>query len=134
LPDNAVITKVELRINVQGFAGGNMFIPGKTHDNLMMDICNPYFGANADLVTTDFRSTVSLNAVGALTSAPSSGWYTVTLESTAFPLVNLMGTTQFRLRFQKDDNDDLSNDYLKIYSGNAGTARRPHLIVEYYVQ
>ena len=134
LPDNAFITKVQLRINVRGFAGGNMFTSGKTHGNLMMDIRNPYFGANADLVTTDFRSAVSLNAVGVLTSAPSSGWYTITLNSTAFPHVNLMGITQFRLRFQKDDNDDLSNDYLKIYSGNAGAARRPQLIVEYYVQ
>jgi len=37
------------------------------------------------------------------------------------------------LRFTKDDNDDLSNDYLKIFSGDVGAANRPQLIVDYYV-
>lgn len=50
------------------------------------------------------------------------------------PYIHLIGFTQFRLRFQKDDNDDMGADYLKFYSGNAGTASyRPQLIVEYYV-
>jgi hypothetical protein len=40
------------------------------------------------------------------------------LSSTTRYNINKTGTTQFRLRFQKDDNDDLAADYLKFYSGN----------------
>jgi hypothetical protein len=134
LPEDASITKVQLKIKVQGFAGGNMFKPTKTHGNLLMDIRNPYFGANADLEITDFQIGGDLNSSGVLKSAPSAGWYTVTLKTTSFPFVNLTGTTQFRLRFQKDDNDDLGADYLKIYSGDAGAADHPQLIIEYYTQ
>ncbi len=41
------------------------------------------------------------------------------------------GVTQFRLRFNKDDNHDFGADFLKIYSGNAGAKSQPQLIVEY---
>jgi hypothetical protein len=74
-------------------------------------------------------------SIGALASVPTTGWYTVTLNSTAYPFINLAGATQFRLRFQKDDNDDMAVDYLKLYSGNAlNEADRPQLIIEYYVE
>jgi len=133
LPDAAVVTSVKLRIKVQGFIGGNMFTPTKTLGSLLMDIRQPYFGTNANLVVADFQSAPSRNAVGVVGNIPSTGWRTVTLKNTAYPYINLTGTTQFRLRFQKDDNDDLGNDYLKIFSGDAPAASRPQLIVEYYV-
>jgi len=133
LPDNAVITKVQVKIKVQGFVGGNMFSPTKTLGNLLMDIRKPYFGTSAGLVAGDFQAGASKNSVGVLNSVPGTGWHTVTLKNTAWQYINLTGTTQLRLRFQKDDNDDLGNDYLKIYSGNAPTANQPQLIVEYYV-
>jgi len=132
LPDDAVITSVKLKIKIQGYVGGNMFTPTKTLGNLMMDIREPYFGTNANLAVSDFQSAVSRNAVGVVGSA-STGWRTVTLKSTAYQYINLTGKTQFRLRFQKDDNDDLGNDYLRIFSGNAPAASRPQLIIEYYV-
>ena len=48
--------------------------------------------------------------------------------------INLTGTTQFRLYFTKDDNDDNGADYMKFFSGNYATATaRPTLIIEYYV-
>jgi len=133
LPDGAVITNVQLKIKVQGFVGGNMFIPTKTLGNLLIDIRSPYFGTGADLVVSDFQKGGNVNAVGILKSMPTTGWYTVTLKDTAYNFVNLTDTTQFRLRFSKDDNDDLGNDYLKIFSGDASAASRPQLIVEYYV-
>jgi len=134
LPDNnIVITNVKLKIKIQGFVGGNMFIPTKTLGNLIMDIREPYFGTNANLVVSDFQSAVSQNAVGIIGSMPSTGWRTITLKTTAYQYVNLTGKTQFRLRFQKDDNDDLSADYIKVFSGDASVASRPQLIVEYYM-
>ena len=47
--------------------------------------------------------------------------------------VNRMGFTQLRLRFTKDDNNDLGADYLSFYSGNAAASVRPVLEVVYYV-
>jgi len=133
LPDSAIITKVQVKIKVQGFTGGNMFIPTKTLGNLLMDIRQPYFGTNANLTVADFQSAASRNAVGVVGSISNTGWRTVTLKSTAYPFVNLTGKTQLRLRFQNDDNDDLGNDYLKIFSGDAPAASRPQLIISYYV-
>lgn len=136
MPEDATITKVLVKIKVQGFVGGNMFTPTKTLGNLLVDIRKPYFGSSLSLVVSDFQAGVGVtgkSSVGSLGSIPTTGWRTVTLSSTAYPFINLAGTTQLRLRFTKDDNDDLAADYLKIYSGNAGAANRPQLIVEYYV-
>jgi len=133
LPDNAIVTKVRVKINIQGFAGGNMFTPTKTLGNLLMDIRKPRFGTSADLMVDDFQAAANKNSVGVLSSVTSTGWRIVTLKSTAYDYINLTGTTQFRLRFQNNDNDDLGNDYIKIFSGDASAANRPQLIVEYYV-
>lgn len=133
LPDNAGISSLELKIKIQGFVGGNMFTPVKIFGNLLMDIRQPYFGLNANLTAVDFQSTASANSVGVLTSVTNTGWYTVVLKNTAFQHVNRTGATQFRLRFQKDDNDDMSDNYLKIFSGDAPVANRPQLTVVYFV-
>jgi len=132
LPDNAVITSLKLRIKVQGFVGGNMFIPTSTLGSLVMDIREPYFGVNANLAVADFQSAPSYNAVGVLGTISSTGWRTVTFKNTAYPYVNLKGKTQFRLRFQKDDNDDMSSDFIKMFSGNVTTVDYPKLIITYY--
>jgi len=110
-----------------------MFTPTKALGNLLMDISTPYFGTKANLAVGDFQAIASKNSVGTLASAPAVGWYTITLKTTSFLFIKLDDTTQFRLRFQKDDNDDLGADYLKIYSGDAGDVNSPQLIVEYYV-
>jgi len=133
LPDGAVVTKLRLKLKVQGFVGGNMFTPTKTLGNLVMDISDPYFGTNADLVAGDFQAGASKNDIGLLGSVSGAGWRTVTLKSTAYPFINVAGTTQLSLRFQTDDNNDLNADYLKIFSGDAPAASRPQLLVEYYV-
>ena len=52
----------------------------------------------------------------------------------AYPLVNLTGHTQFRLRFALDDDDDRRGDCLSFYTGDAAVAAdRPELIVSYYI-
>jgi hypothetical protein len=43
------------------------------------------------------------------------------------------GITQFRLRFQLDDDNDAVADFLRFYSGNSIAANRPVLVIEYYV-
>jgi len=105
----------------------------KTHGNLLIDIRSPYFGNNAGLVLSDFQAGTSKNKVGILSSAPTAGVYRVKLRTTAYQFINLTGKTQFRLRFAKGDNDDLARDLMKIFSGDAPSAKRPRLIIEYYV-
>jgi hypothetical protein len=65
---------------------------------------------------------------------PSAGWYTATLNSIAYPHINKLGTTQFRLRFQLGYNNDYMSDYMKFFSGNySTTTSRPLLIIQYYI-
>jgi len=132
LPDKAVITRAVLKIKRQGIVGTNPF---STHTALRVDIRKPYFGTSASLAGSDFQAVAGLNAVGTFGKTPAAGaWYSANLGKGAYPYINLKGTTQFRLRFARDDNDDRGADYLKFFSGNyATTAYRPQLVIEYYV-
>jgi len=131
LPDTAEILTVILKIKPGSIVGTNPFT---THGALRADIRTPYFGTAAALVVGDFQAGASRSAVGTFGSTPISGWYQATLTGTAFPFVNLTGTTQFRLRFVNGDDDDTSADYLYFYSGDFGTtSSRPLLIIRYYV-
>ena len=131
LPDTAVVTSVVLKIKKQSLVGTNPFT---THLGLVVDIRKPFFGTAVTLVASDFQAAASKNNVGTFGTTPSGGWYSVTLSSSGKSYINKTGTTQFRLRFQKDDNDNLIADYLKFFSGNAGTSTdRPMLVIKYYV-
>jgi len=131
LPDDAVITNVTLKIKKQRLAGSNPFT---THQGLLVDIKKPYFGTALALAVHDFQASAGKGAVGTFGTVPSSGWYSVTLLNTAYPYINLTGTTQFRLRFKLDDDNDNTADYMKFFSGNYGTATdRPVLMIQYYV-
>ena len=131
MPDNAVITKVTLKIKKQGLAGTNPFtILG----GLKVDMRKPYFGGAAGLVIGDFQAAAGKSSVATFNATPTSNWYRALLNATGRAYVNKTGTTQFRLRFATGDNDDLAADYMKFYSGDTTTASaRPTLIVEYYV-
>jgi hypothetical protein len=65
--------------------------------------------------------------------ATSSSWYGAKLKAENLGFISKVGVTQFRLRFTKDDDDDLSADYIKFFSGNASDADQPMLIVTYFV-
>ena len=130
LPDAAVITKVMLKAKKAGLIGTNPF---KTHKGLRVDIRSPKFGSKVTLQASDFQARASKNLVGKFSNRLVSRWYTANLSATAYPYINKAGTTQYRLRFYKDDNNDGGADYFKFYSGNAPVSSRPQLIVEYYV-
>jgi hypothetical protein len=131
LPDTAVIVKATLKINKQGLVGSNPFtILG----GLKVDIRKPFFGTTAGLVISDFQAAASKAGVGIFGTTPVSNWYSAPLFSTGYPYIHKSGTTQFRLYFTKDDNDDNGADYMKFYSGDyANASARPTLIVEYYI-
>ncbi|MBI5825034.1 MAG: hypothetical protein HZB18_13475 [Chloroflexi bacterium] len=112
LPDNAIITKVTLKLKKQGITGGGN--PVAMFQGFMTDIKKGMFGT-APLALTDFKTTAS-KTIGPASPALTAGWYTLNLTP-AKSFVNKLATANF----------------LKIYSGNAGAASRPQLIVEYYV-
>jgi hypothetical protein len=129
LPNTATIKKVLVYVKRQSVTGTN---PLATHGGLRVDIRKPYFGAGPGLALNDFQAAANLGGactIGATSTA--SGWHKCTTASGAFPYVNKLGTTQFRLRFATGDNDDMGADVLNLYSGNAISANRPYIIVWY---
>ena len=130
LPNNALISNVTLRIKKQGFVGTNPFT---THGNLLVDVRRPYFGSAVELQASDFEAAADGNAVGIVEYVSGALWYTATLDGSAFSSINVAGTTQFRLRFALDDNDDNDQDVLKFYSGDAAPEDQPVLTVDYFL-
>ena len=130
LPDTAVIVKATLQIKKQGLVGTNPFT---TLGGLLVDIRNPFFGTTAGLQTGDFQA-AGTSAVATFGTVPDLSWYSAVLNGVGRARINRIGTTQFRLRFALDDNNDHIADFIKFFSGNAAaSANRPVLQVEYYV-
>lgn len=130
LPDTAVITSVTLKIKKQGLVGTNPFT---THGKLLVDIRANFFGAAVALALNDFQAAAGSAGAGSFGTTPTDNWYSAVLNSAAYPSVSRTGTTQFRLRFTLDDNNDKGADSLAFYSGNAPAASRPQLIIKYYI-
>ncbi|GER80367.1 conserved hypothetical protein [Candidatus Denitrolinea symbiosum] len=131
LPDNAVITKVTLKVRLQKIVGGGN--PVNALQGFMADVRKGVFGTSA-LQVIDFQAPAS-KTVGPLKPALVGGWYTLNLtpaKASVNKLATGSGLTQIRLRFKLDDNNAVAN-YLSLYSGNAAVGARPQLIVEYYV-
>ena len=131
LPDNAVITKVTLKVKKQGIIGGGN--PVATFQGFMVDIKKGFFGTTA-LQTSDFQAAAH-KTYGPFMTALGGGWYSIDLtpgKGYINKLSTLSGLTQIRLRFKLDDNNNTVANYLSLYSGNAPAASRPQLIIEYY--
>jgi hypothetical protein len=136
LPDNAIITQAILMIKKQSVTGTNPFT---THQNISIDIHSGLFGGfslfkSGSLQPNDFEAKADMYMVGTIQNNPVNDWYWASLDSRAFPYINLKDGTQLRLSFQLDDNNDKGNDYINFYSGDAvEQTDRPHLLIEYYV-
>jgi cysteine-rich repeat protein len=131
LPNNAVITRVILKLRKQGQQGADPFtILG----GLKVDIRKSFFGTGLGLVASDFQATASRSGVGTFKSTPKNNWYFAVIGSTGYPYISLNGTTQFRLLFLLGDNDNGVADYMRFFSGNySNAAARPTLVIEYYI-
>ena len=136
MPDNAVITNVMLMVRLQTASGTNPF---SVLQGIAVDIRKGYFGSSGlfglnSLDRGDFQSAASRSSIGLIRNNPIQDWYWAILDPAAYPFVNLTGVTEFRLRFQIDDNNDRTNNQAAFYSGNySQTSSRPILQVDYYV-
>lgn len=129
LPDNAVITKVTLRVRRSGLSGGGN--PVSTFGGFVAELRKGAFGTTG-LAKGDFSATAT-RTTAPVVAPLSSGWYAVDLTSAAAAVNKLTlgsGLTQVRLRFKLDDNNNGTANYLSLYSGNASTSSRPQLVVE----
>jgi hypothetical protein len=133
LPDNAVITKITLKVKKQGVVGGGN--PVNSFQGFMVNVRKGYLGSASGLQARDFQAFIN-GSYGPFKPALSAGWYSINLTP-ARAYVNKLttrgGVTQIRLSFKLDDNNNTIANYLKLYSGNAPAASRPQLIIEYYV-
>lgn len=135
LPDNAVIFSVNLRIVEFSVTGTNPFI---THNMLRSEIQSGFFGTAGALQTPDFefvpnQSACNFETIPEFIEAVGTAYRCVVFNS-AFPYINLTGSTQFRLRFATDDNDNMSADQFNFYSGDyGGITQRPRLFIKYYI-
>jgi hypothetical protein len=133
LPDNATIYSVTIKVKKQKLTTANLFTQ---LGGLRVDVKKPSFGA-LKLDLNDFQALVGLSGkllAGKFGPTPDSGgWYSASIPSSAFQYINKVGATQFRLRFNKDDNNNFKADTLSLYSGNALRANKPQLIIVYSV-
>jgi uncharacterized delta-60 repeat protein len=128
LPDNALITSALLTVKRQGLVGLDPFT---TSGDLLVDISNKAFGTNATLLPADFNAAATPGSTQEKLPPTASAWYSVNLSNTNLAFINKYGITQFRLHFSLDDNDNLSADYLKLFTGEAPAASQPQLIITY---
>jgi hypothetical protein len=80
----------------------------------------------------DFQDDVAQPFLAAFQEKAVQGWYTADLGAAASGIINVMSTTQFRLRFTSRPRTGPS--YLEFYSGDAADQNQPRLIVNYYLQ
>ncbi|MBV6397037.1 MAG: hypothetical protein HFACDABA_02641 [Anaerolineales bacterium] len=126
LPDNAVITRVTLKIRAT-FHVGNLI---SLFQGMMVDINEGAFG-NPALELTDFDTPPSFGTATDIYPPLVKGWYVIDLSDGGSGF-NISGLTQLRLRFQLE-NYGAGANVLSFYSGNASASQRPKLIVQYYV-
>jgi hypothetical protein len=130
LPDGAVIISATLKIKRGAVTGTNPF---NTHGNCNVDIKSGGFGGALALAAGDFQAVADATAVATMSNPLANGdLSTGSVNATGRGFVNKTGSTQFRVYFATDDNDDFGNDYMGFYPGDNGTAsNRPVLEIEY---
>lgn len=130
IPDGATILSATLRL-LRGTSSGTN--PFTTHGTCWADVQTGSFSGSTTLQTGDFQATATVVQAASLSNAASNGtWSTGNLNASGLAAIDKAGTTQLRVYFNLDDNDDNGNDYLGYYSGNATTSgNRPQLVVTY---
>jgi hypothetical protein len=130
IPDGATILSVTLRLRRGTLSGTNPFT---THGTCWADVQTEGLSGSTTLQTGDFQAAATAVQATSLTNATTNGaWSEGSLNAAGLAAVSKTGTTQLRVYFNLDDNDDNGNDYLGYYSGNDTTsANRPQLVVTY---
>ena len=91
------------------------------------------FSGSTSLQTSDFQAAAAVIQSGTLSDANANGvWSLGSLNAAGIAAVNKTGTTQLRVYFAVDDNDNGRADYINYQSGEgSAAANRPQLVVSY---
>jgi subtilisin family serine protease len=131
IPDGATIVSATLRLRRGTVSGTNPFT---THGTCWADVqSGTGFSGSTTLQTGDFQAAATAVQAASLGNAAANGdWSEGSLSAAGLAAINKTGTTQLRVYFNLDDNDDTGNDFIGWYSGDNGTAaNRPQLVVTY---
>ncbi len=130
IPDTATITSATLRL-VRGTSSGTS--PFTTHGSCLADIVTGGFGGSTTFAFADWQAAATATGVATMSNPTANGSAsTGTLNAAGLAAINKTGSTQLRLTFTLDDNDDLGYDYIGFYAGeNATAANKPQLTVVY---
>lgn len=137
LPDDAQIVDATIGITRVGGITGSIPIgvANSFYGDILVDVASPHFGTGSTMVTSDFQATATKAAASKFAWPAYSDGMTIysRLEAADNNLINLTGRTQYRIRYQNDDDGDGTADYIAYASGdNSNAAQRPTLKVRYY--
>lgn len=130
LPAGATPVRAQIQLRYVSVSGTNPFA---TLGTLLIDIKPSYFGSAATLQLLDFNA-YGVLGVGTVINQKIGVYYYgyITDPTILASNINRYGTTQFRLRFTKDDDDKRNNSYMAFGSANHGTlSYRPVLYIDY---
>ncbi|MFL6235120.1 MAG: M14 family zinc carboxypeptidase [Thermoanaerobaculia bacterium] len=131
IPDGATILSVTLRLRRGTLSGTNPFT---THGTCWVDVQpGSGFSGSTTLQTGDFQAAATAVQAASLSNAANNlDWSEGSLNAAGLAAVNKTGTTQLRVYFNLDDDNDRNADYIGYYSGDTTTsANRPQLVVTY---
>ena len=132
IPAGATVQSATLRLRRGTLRGdNNPFTSG--FGQCLVDVNSGGFSGNTAIQAADFQAAATATAVAAMTAPASNGdWSEGALNAAGVAAVNVNGTTQFRVYFEVDDNDDGADDHMGYYSGdNSNAANHPQLVVTY---
>jgi choice-of-anchor B domain-containing protein len=130
IPDGATIVSVTIRLRRGTVSGTNPFT---THGTAWVDVQSGGLSGSTTLQASDFQAAPAVLRGASLSNATSNGaWSEGVLSTAGADAISKTGTTQFRVYFDRDDNDNKRADYIGYYPGdNANAANRPQLVVTY---
>ena len=130
IPAGATVLSADLRLLRGSLRGTNPFT---THGTCWVDVQSGGFSGSTALANADFEAAATAVQAASLSNATSNGvWSEGSLNAAGLAAIDTTGTTQLRIYFDLDDNDDSGDDYVGYYSGdNSDASRHPQLVVTY---
>jgi hypothetical protein len=130
IPDGATILSATLMLRRGTVSGTDPFT---THGTCWVDVQTGGFSGSTALQTSDFQATATAVQAASLSDAAANGnWSTGSLNAAGLAAISKTGTTQLRVYFAIDNDNNRRADYIGYYAGdNSTSANRPQLVVTY---